>query len=455
MSGLFVRGDLVLLDDGGLQPAGVEVADGTVAAITTGAAASPTAPAGIPAGAEVLQVPPGVLVLPAMVDTHVHVNEPGRTDWEGFAHATAGAARGGFGTVVDMPLNSVPSTVDLAALRAKRSCADGAVFVDVGFWGGAVPGNLGDLRPLWDAGVYGFKCFLLDSGVDEFQPLDPEQLLAAMRMVGGFGGLMIVHAEDPAVVGRAEAPPSAAFADFVRSRPENAEVLAVQHVVEAVRETGTRAHILHLSSALAVETIAAAKAEGLPLTVETCPHYLVFDAASVPDGGVEWKCCPPIRDLGNQKGLWDALADGVIDAVVSDHCPTTPEMKYRGHGDFQVAWGGIAGLQLSFQVFAAAAREHGLPVEQVAALMSTNPARLAGLTGKGSIAVGMDADLTLYDPSSSLVVDQQSLAHRHKISPYHGRFLQGAVVRTVVRGQTVFDGTDVIGPAGRLLRRGD
>lgn len=448
---------------GRLVPADVEVdtASGSITAVRTGderdaaLARDARMDAGHDAsGALVVNAPDGTLLLPACVDTHVHVNEPGRTSWEGFASATEAAAYGGIATLVDMPLNSIPPTVDTDALAVKRAVAAGQIFTDVGMWGGAVPGNLGRLEALWDDGVYGFKCFLVDSGVPEFAPLAPDAFDAAMAEIAGFDGLMIVHAEDPDVLGAVPPWSSRHYADFVDSRPDEAEVRAVRTVIEAVRRHGTRAHILHVSSARALEPIATAKAEGLPLTAETCPHYLVFDAQAVPDGAAEFKCCPPIRDPGNREELWAGLVDGVLDCVVSDHSPSTLEEKTRGGGDLAQAWGGVSSVQVTFPTMVDAAAQRGLGIETVSRWMSAGPARVAGLTGKGDLAAGMDADLIWYSPGRSIAIDGSRLAHRNKLSAYSGRVLSGSVSRTVRAGRTVFDGYDLAEPDGRILRRG-
>ncbi|MGH1563714.1 allantoinase AllB [Mumia sp. DW29H23] len=425
------------LVEGRLAPVTITVDDGRITAVADGF--DPSADMTVDAGTD---------VLPGIVDTHVHVNEPGRTAWEGFATATEAAARGGVTTIVDMPLNSIPATTTPEALARKRERAEGQVRVDTGFWGGAVPESLGSLEALWDEGVFGFKCFLLDSGVPEFAPLDTAQLHRAMREVGGFGGLLIVHAEDPGVIAAAPAPPSRAYADFLASRPDAAEVDAIATVIDAVREHGTRTHLLHLSSARALDLIADARAEGLPLTVETCPHYLVLDAASVPDGAAEFKCCPPIRDRGNQDALWDALVDGVIDCVVSDHSPSTAAEKSRGHGDLQQAWGGIAGLQVGFATVADAALRRGIGIDAVGRWMSAAPAEIAGIRGKGAIAVGHDADLVLWAPGESYAVHADALAHKNKLSPYDGLTLRGRVTGTVLRGAPVFSGVPVVKGSG-------
>ncbi|KHL13247.1 allantoinase [Mumia flava] len=451
-----VRARRVLVD-GRLQPALLRIADGRFSEIVTGPGAleAPVGDAGgSPADLAVLDVGDDVIVLPGIVDTHVHVNEPGRTAWEGFATATEAAARGGVTTLIDMPLNSIPSTTTPEALALKRARAAAKARVDVGFWGGAVPDNLGTLEVLWDEGVFGFKCFLLDSGVEEFAPLDRDQLHTAMREVAGFGGLLIVHAEHPDVIAAAPAPASRAYADFLASRPDAAEVDAIEMLIDAAREHGTRTHILHLSSARALEPIAKARAEGLPITVETCPHYLVLDADAVPDGAAEFKCCPPIRDADNADALWDGLRDGVIDVIVTDHSPSTAEEKHRGDGDLQQAWGGIAGLQVGFAAVADAASRRGIGIERVSAWMSSGPAALAGLGAKGAIAVGRDADLVLWAPDEPYDVRADALAHRNKLTAYDGLRLRGRVRATVLRGSVVFDGEGVPAiPSGQLLSR--
>ena len=347
-----------------ITPAGesagcVVVRDGRIAAVTGRAD---------PGAAQLVELPPDRVLLPGLVDSHVHVNEPGRTEWEGFATATAAAAAGGVTTIVDMPLNSIPPTVDVGALATKRAAAAGQLAVDVAFWGGAVPGNAGELAALNAHGVVGFKCFLLPSGVDEFAPLDADGLDAAMRAIAAFDGLLIAHAEDPAVIAAAPAPQGRRFADFVASRPPEAETRAVAHLIETARRTGCRVHVVHLSSAATLPLIRAAKADGLRVTAETCPHYLTLRAADVPDGATQFKCCPPIRDAANADALWSALLDGTIDCVVSDHSPCTVAAKRLDTGDFGAAWGGIASVQLGLPVVwteARAPRDRPRPARRV------------------------------------------------------------------------------------------
>jgi allantoinase len=443
-SELMLRGRRVITA-GGERPAAVRIRDGRIVAV------------------EGFDIPPGestevvldddCVLLPGLVDSHVHINEPGRTEWEGFASATAAAAAGGITTVVDMPLNSIPPTVDLAALRVKQRAAEGRVHVDVAFWGGAVRGNLNgpELRELHDAGVAGFKCFLLDSGVPEFPPLDRAGLLTAMTAIAAFDGLLIAHAEDPAVIAASPQPAGRSYPAFVASRPDGAETQAVGWLLDAVRATGCRAHLVHLSSAAALPLLAAARRDGLPVTVETCPHYLSLAAEQVPDGATQFKCCPPIRDQANRERLWQALADGLIDCVVSDHSPCTAELKRLDTGDFAAAWGGIASVQLSLPVTWTQARRRGHSLAQLAGWMSTGPARLAGLAGKGLIAPGYDADFAVFAPDDSFVVDPVELLHRNPVTPYAGARLRGVVRQTWLAGRPIDGHT----PRGRLLRRAD
>jgi allantoinase len=419
----------------------VGIADGRIAAVEPRSADL--------AGAAVVELADDEVLLPGLVDTHVHVNEPGRTEWEGFATATRAAAAGGVTTIVDMPLNSIPPTTTVQALEVKRAAARDQAFVDVGFWGGAVPGNGADLATLHDAGVFGFKCFLIDSGVEEFPPLDPAGFAEAMSETAAIGALLIVHAEDADAV--RDAPHDRGYDGFLHSRPAEAENRAIARVVEEARRTGGRAHVLHLSSADALDLLGKARADGVDVSVETCPHYLALDAESVPPGATQFKCCPPIREQANQDRLWDGLATGTIDMIVSDHSPCTPELKRLDEGDFATAWGGIASLQLGLPVVWTAARSRGFRLADVVRWMAHNPAERVGLPGKGRIAVGAAADLCAFAPDDEFVVETARLLHRNPVCPYTGRRLTGVVRRTWLAGVPVeLDGA----PRGRLLRRG-
>ncbi|WP_438854552.1 allantoinase AllB [Agromyces sp. M3QZ16-3] len=449
---LVVTGDRVLVD-GAFAPAQVAVLDGRIARIAEPGAAL--------RAAHRVRLGADEVLIPGLVDTHVHVNEPGRTDWEGFETATRAAAAGGVTTIVDMPLNSIPPTTSVAALAVKRARATGRVFVDVGFWGGIVPGNEPDLLPLVAEGVFGFKCFLIDSGVAEFPPVTAEQMERAMTVLsrgepaadrGDHADVpVIVHAEDAEIIDAAPHPHSRQYADFLASRPDAAEGAAIGAVIGAAGRTGARAHILHLSSSAALDAIARARADGVRLTVETCPHYLVLTAEDVPDGATAFKCCPPIRGATNRDALWQALEDGVIDAIVSDHSPAPASVKFAGDGDFAVAWGGIASLQLGLPVVWTEARRRGIRLERVVEWMSAGPARLIGLdgAGKGGIREGADADLAILAPDEAFTVDAAALHHRHPITPYADRELVGVVRATYLAGREV-DGTVA---RGRLLRR--
>ncbi|HEX6517257.1 MAG TPA: allantoinase AllB [Nocardioidaceae bacterium] len=426
------------------RAASVGVRDGTVVAVDGYRADLPAV--------RVVDLADDEVLLPGLVDSHVHVNEPGRTEWEGFATATRAAAAGGVTTIVDMPLNSIPPTVDVAALDVKRKAAAGQAHVDVGFWGGAVPGNFADLRPLHEAGVSGFKCFLLDSGVEEFPPLPVGDLEAAMAEIATFGGLLIVHAEDPGVVAHAPQPHGRGYPAFLASRPPEAEIRAVRGLLDLVRSTGCRVHVLHVSSAEVLPVLAAGRAQGLPVTAETCPHYLTLTAEEVPEGGTAYKCCPPIRDRGNRDRLWEGLREGVLDLVVSDHSPSTPDLKRLDTGDFGEAWGGIASLQLGLPAVWTEARARGFGLPDLARWMSAAPARLAGLSRKGGVRVGSDADFCVLAPEESFVVDVHRLQHRNPVTPYDGRTLTGVVRSTWLRGVPVDIDAE---PRGRLLTRGE
>jgi allantoinase len=440
---LVVRGRRVVTPDGE-APHTVGVRDGRIVAVEAYDAG--------PAAAETVELADDEVLLPGLVDSHVHVNDPGRTDWEGFASATRAAAAGGVTTIVDMPLNSIPPTVDVDALAVKRKTAADQAFVDVAFWGGAVPGNVPDLRPLHEAGVSGFKCFVIHSGVDEFPPLDDAGVAAAMREVASFDGLLIVHAEDAHVIESAPPAGGDAYAAFLGSRPRDAENRAVERLVELARETGCRLHVLHVSSADVLPTIAAARRDGVRVSAETCPHYLTFTAEEVPAGATQFKCCPPIREQDNRELLWEGLRDGTIDLVVTDHSPSTLDLKCLDSGDFGVAWGGISSLQVGLAAVWTGARERGFDLADVARWMATAPARQAGLPGKGAVEVGRDADLCVLAPDEEFTVDPARLRHRNQVSGYAGRTLAGTVRRTWLRGVPVDPDGE---PRGRLLERGE
>ncbi|HET7306170.1 MAG TPA: allantoinase AllB [Segeticoccus sp.] len=440
---LVVRARRAVLPDGE-RPVSVVVRDGRIVALDPPRAASTSG--------QTVELADDEVLLAGVVDTHVHVNDPGRTEWEGFASATRAAAAGGVTTLVDMPLNSIPPTVDVDALEVKRETAAGQAWIDVGFWGGAVPGNVPQLRPLHEQGVYGFKCFLLHSGVDEFPPLDAGQLEAAMREIASFGGLLIVHAEDAHTIDTAPQAHGRHYRDFLGSRPRRAENRAVEQVIGLSRRTGCRVHVLHVSSADALPLIAAAKRDGVEVTAETCPHYLSFTAEEIPDGATQFKCCPPIREADNREALWEGLRDGTIDIVVSDHSPSTLDLKCLDTGDFGTAWGGVSSLQLGLPAVWTGARRRGFTLADVSRWMSAGPARQVGLPRKGRLEVGADADFCVLAPDEEFVVDTSSLHHKNAITPYAGRTLSGVVRSSWLRGRRV----DIAAaPAGRLLNRGD
>lgn len=389
----------------------------------------------LPSGAGVMDAGDS-LVMPGLVDSHVHVNEPGRTDWEGFASATRAAAAGGITTICDMPLNSIPATTTVAALEAKRAAARGRCAVNVELIGGVVPGNSGELEALRDAGVCAWKCFLTPSGVPEFPQVTEADLREAFPVLARLGLTLMVHAEDPALLRPGN--PSVRYADYLASRPAEAEHSAIELLVRLMEWCPTPVHVVHLSSARSLGLIRGVRARGLPVTVETCPHYLTFAAEEIPDGAVEYKCAPPIRGGADREGLRQALVSGEIDLVASDHSPCPPALKASG-GDFFSAWGGIASLQLSLPAVWTVVRGLGFGPERIAEWMSAAPAQIAGLVGrKGVLAPDHDADIVVWEPEESFVVDAASLLHRHKVTPYAGRGLFGVVRATMVGGRFAF-----------------
>jgi allantoinase len=446
---LVIRGRRVVTGQG-VRPAAVHVAGGVIDRVAGYHDA---------AGDRVVEAGDAA-VLPGLVDAHVHVNDPGRADWEGFEHATLAAAAGGVTTIVDMPLNSLPPTTTVAGLEAKLAAAAGRCHVDTGFWGGIVPGNLDELPDLMAAGVLGCKAFLVDSGVEEFPPVGPAELEAAMGALRTAGGVTLVHAEAPAPTAAATAAVERSAADrrryrtWLDSRPDRAETEAVATVAELAGRTGARAHVVHLSSAEALAPLRAARRAGASLSAETCPHYLALAAEDVPDGATLHKCAPPVRGAANRERLWAALAEGTIATVASDHSPCPPDRKHLDDGDFLAAWGGIASLQLALPLVWTAARARGHTLVDLARWMCAAPARLTGLDRrKGAIAAGRDADLVVFDPEAAFRVDPASLQHRHPVTPYAGRMLRGVVLETWLRGRRVHDHGRFAAPAGSTLLR--
>ena len=387
-----------------------------------------------------------LFVLPGLIDVHVHINEPGRTEWEGFETATRAAAAGGLTCVVDMPLNCIPSTTSVAALEAKRRAAKGKLHVDVAFWGAVVPGNANEIMPLAQAGVRGFKCFLTHPGTDEFEMVTEADLREAMPEIAKTGLPLLAHAELPGPISQCctrlenESADWLTYRTYLDSRPEEAEIEAVRLLIRLCREYRCRTHVVHLSAAGALGELRQARAEGLPLTVETCPHYLFFEAERIPDRATQFKCAPPIRDSANREALWDALRDGTIDLIATDHSPCPPEMKCFASGSFQSAWGGISSLSVSLPAVWTEARKRGFEIADVVRWMSSAPGKLAGLDErKGRILPGLDADLVVFDPDAQFHVTEERLHFRHRYTPYLGRQLTGEIKTTIVRGRTCFD----------------
>ena len=430
VTNLIIRGRQVVLPSG-IAPAAIHIAGETITAVTDYDT--------VPAGCELIQADDDSIVMPGLVDTHVHVNEPGRTEWEGFATATRAAAAGGTTTLIDMPLNSIPPTTTVAGFEEKLNAARGQCYVDVGFWGGVIPGNTDELEPLFAAGVVGFKCFLVHSGVDEFPNVTEADLRRAMPVLTKLGAVLIVHAEVPGPIEEHGTHGAARdYETFLSTRPRAAENQAIAMMIRLSREYATRVHIVHHSSADALPALRAAKESGVPITAETCPHYLAIVAEDVADGATEFKCCPPIRERENREQLWKALQDETIDMIVSDHSPCPPEMKLRETGDFISAWGGISSLQLRLPIVWTEAQRRSFSVVDLARWLCAAPVALVGLQNrKGTLAAGYDADLMIWDPSKSFIVEGEKLHHRHKLTPYEGRELAGVVERTFLRGRQI------------------
>ncbi len=432
-----------------MGPASVHISDAKISAVREW----DDIPAGIPlidAGSSV--------VMTGNVDAHVHVNEPGRTEWEGYVTATRAAAAGGVTTIVDMPLNSIPPTTTLAGFEEKLAAAEGKCSVDVAFWGGVVPGNTAELAPLIERGVRGFKCFLIHSGVDEFPHVTESDLRIAMPEIARLDSVLLVHAEVPGPIDAAAASLAGLdpreYVTFLRSRPRESENEAISQMIRLCRETGCHVHIVHHSSSDALPMLRAAKKEGLPLTVETCPHYLTFAAEEIADGATHYKCCPPVRERENREKLWEAVTDGTIDMIVSDHSPCTPALKLQESGDFMDAWGGIAALQFGLPVMWTNLKERGLGIAELTRLMSAQPAKLAGLDDrKGKLAAGFDADIVIWNPEKLFTVVPEIIEHRHKLTPYSGMVLFGVVETAFVRGAIVYQNVVVSSdsPKGGLI----
>lgn len=434
---MIFRGQRVLTPSG-LQPATVHVHDGRIEKLG--------AYDDVPRGAEVIDAGADLLT-PGIVDSHVHINEPGRTEWEGFRTATEAAAAGGITTVVDMPLNCIPATTSRAAAETKLAALKDQLHVDVAFWGGVVPGNTKDLEGLARFGVPGAKCFLCPSGVDEFPNVSRADLDEALPVLRDLGLTLLVHAEAPGPLEKAEAAVAGkdpnAYATYLHSRPRAAEDEAIAMIIELCRKHRARAHIVHLSSASAIPLLERAQQDGVRISAETCLHYLAFTAEEIAAGATHFKCSPPIREKENRAQLWKGLESGVISMVVSDHSPCTPQLK---EGHFMSAWGGISSLQLGLSVLHTLAAERGIPLSKTWQWNAQNTAELAGLgKRKGRLAAGYDADLVIWDDQATVTVEPQHLRHKHKVSPYVGRTFRGRVKRTYVRGALAYPSSKPVG----------
>ncbi|SMB88220.1 allantoinase [Hymenobacter roseosalivarius DSM 11622] len=379
-------------------------------------------------------------LLPGLIDPHVHINEPGRTEWEGFDTATRAALAGGLTTLVDMPLNSAPVTTSVANLALKLAATEGQLHTNCGFWGGVVPGNIGEIEGLIAHGVLGFKAFLTHSGIDDFPNATEQDLRQVMPILARHGLPLLVHCELTTDNEAWKPADKRSYQCYLASRPKSWEDEAVALMIRLCEEYNCPTHIVHLSSGNSIAPIAAAKDKGLPLTVETAQHYLFFNAEDIADGQTQFKCAPPIREKLNNNQLWGALQDGIIDFVATDHSPAPPDLKQLESGDFTTAWGGVASLQLALPVLWTAAQKRGAGLADLVRWLSTNPARLIGQQGrKGQLAKGYDADLLVVEPEQVFTVTADMLHHRHKVSPYIGQELRGLVTQTFLRGRQVYD----------------
>ncbi len=432
-----------ILTESGLRPGCVHIHDGRIAAITHAEDAGENERL-VDAGSHV--------VMSGLVDTHVHVNEPGRTDWEGFASATRAAAAGGVTSFFDMPLNSVPATTTVASLHAKRDAARARISVNVGFIGGIVPGNASDIAPMHAEGIRLFKCFLVPSGVEEFPGVGEHDLRLALAILAELGATLLVHAELPELIAPSPQGDPTHYTTYLASRPDSAETEAVRLMIRLAAEFRMHVHIVHLSSSESLRLLHEAQAAGISITCETCPHYLTFSAEEVPTGATAYKCAPPIRDAATRDALWHGLSTGEISMIVSDHSPCPPELKHLEDGDFFQAWGGISSLQLGLPATWHQARARGASIGQLSEWMSAAPARLAGIADrKGTLAEGYDADIVIWDPEAPVAVDAMTLYHRHPVTPYRGMTLTGRVHSTFVGGAEVFRDDRIINEGQGIL----
>ena len=382
------------------------------------------------------------VIMPGLIDCHVHINEPGRTDWEGFDTATKAAAAGGIASLIEMPLNASPVTTTAENFKIKLDAAENKLHVNCGFWGGVVPDNYDDLEALLQSGVFGLKAFLTHSGIDDFPNTNAEHLRKALLLLKKYNKPLLVHceldAENRDSILLEQNPRS--YQAYLKSRPKAWENNAVKLMIDLCRETNSHVHLVHISSSEALPLIRAAKEEGLPLTAETCPQYLFFNAEDIADGATAFKCAPPIREKENNEKLWEALKDGTLDFIVTDHSPASPELKEIESGNFKKAWGGIAGLQFLLPVVWTAAKERGFSLEQISKLLCGNIANFLRInSSKGKLQKNFDADITIWNPEQKFIVEPSMIQHRHKITPYLNLELTGVIEQTFVNGNKVFD----------------